>query len=124
MEPGEVLVKLEEPTGDARLDALRLTLKLAEASRRAATGDPFAIALVEDLKRQGASHSWKSNSFSPAKPIGKRLTPARRRNAERINPARIFAALEARGMVERMPGVGTASRIRIKMPSKPDNSDT
>lgn len=112
--PGDVLVELERPTGDPRLDAMKLTFMLINATNRAAQGDPHAAALVEDLERQGASRSWKSNAFSPPKPMGKRLTPPRRRNCERINPARIFAALEKRGIVERLPGVGPASRLRLK----------
>lgn len=119
LEPGEVLARLEAPTGDARLDALRLTMMLINATNRAARGDRHAAALVADLERQGASRSWKANAFSPPKRPGKRLSPPRRRHVERINPARIFAALERRGLVERMPRVGTASRIRAILPTDP-----
>ena len=117
--PGDVLVKLERPTGDPRLEAMKLTFMLINVTNRAAQGDPHAAALVEDLERQGASRSSTSNAFSPPKPMGKRLTPPRRRNCERINPARIFAALEKRGIVERLPRVANPSRgVRLARASQ------
>lgn len=118
IEPGAVLAQLEAPTGDLRYDALKMTIMLINATRRAANGDPHAAALVADLERQGASRSWKANAFSPPKPAGKRLSPPRRRNVERVNPARIFAALEKRGIVERLPGIGPAARVRLVQPPR------
>lgn len=118
--PGDVLAELEKPSGNPSLDAMKLTVMLINATSRAARGDRQAAALVADLERQGASRTWKASAFSPPRPMGKRLTPPRRRHCERINPTRILAALEKRGIVERLPGVGPASKLRLAPPPHPN----
>ena len=109
--PAKIITEIERPGRQGRAHALRMTVALIEARTAAERGDPAAAALVARLEAEGASTTFRASAaVTLAKPKVRR---PRRRAGEELNPARIFAALEERGIVERRPCVGPASRVRL-----------